>query len=66
MPPGSHSETTWHKSTFSGDGGCVEVMQLPDGGVSVRDAKDQDGPRLTFTAREWDAFTRGVLAGEFS
>jgi hypothetical protein len=66
MPEGSHSEPTWRKSTFSGEGGCVEVMRLPNGAVNVRDSKDLSGPHLTFSAQEWDAFTRGVRAGEFS
>ncbi len=46
-------------------GGCVGVSALPDGGVAVRDTKTADGPVLTFTAAEWDAFLRGVAAGEF-
>jgi hypothetical protein len=46
-------------------GGCIGVAALPDGGVVVRDTKSADGPVLTFTADEWDAFLRGVAAGEF-
>jgi hypothetical protein len=46
-------------------GGCIGVAALPDGGVAVRDTKTADGPVLTFTADEWDAFLRGVAAGEF-
>jgi hypothetical protein len=45
--------------------GCIGVAALPDGGVAVRDTKTADGPVLTFTADEWDAFLRGVAAGEF-
>ena len=45
--------------------GCVAVAALPDGGVAVRDTTTADGPVLTFTAEEWDAFLRGVEAGEF-
>lgn len=52
------------KSTFSGDGGCVEVAVSPVG-ARVRDSKDPAGPVLTFTEREWVAFVRGVRAGEF-
>ena len=34
----------------------------------IRDAEEPrpDAPRLTFTASEWDAFLRGVAAGEFT
>jgi hypothetical protein len=47
----------------------VEVAALPGGDeIVVRDAKDErpDAPTLHFTAAEWDAFLRGVLAGEFT
>ena len=57
----------WRKSSCSGNGGgnCVEVASLASGIVAVRDSKDPDGPRLTFTPAEWEAFTAGVRAGEF-
>jgi hypothetical protein len=57
---------TWRKSSYSGNngGGCVEVAQLP-GGVAIRDSKDPDGSRLTFSSEEWGAFVAGVMAGEF-
>ncbi|MEV0584142.1 DUF397 domain-containing protein [Nonomuraea sp. NPDC050310] len=59
-------ELVWRKSTFSGQhDNCVEVAALPDGGVAVRDSKDLDGPMLTFTPGEWDAFRAGMKAGEF-
>ena len=41
---------SWIKSSFSfSNGNCVEVASLPDGGVGVRDSKDQSGPVLQFT-----------------
>lgn len=46
------------------DGGCVEVG-VTDGLLRVRDSKNPNGPQLAFTAREWDAFVRGVRDGEF-
>ncbi len=57
---------TWRKSSYSGanGGGCVEVAQLPPV-VAVRDSKDPDGTRLTFSPGEWRAFVAGVKAGEF-
>lgn len=56
----------WVKSSFCGPGSCVEVHA---GAVSVqvRDSKlGQDSPVLTFSLEEWEAFLRGVKAGEFS
>lgn len=54
----------WRTSTLCDLNGCVEVA-LVDGKVAVRDAKDKASPVLLFTAREWEAFTGGVRAGEF-
>jgi Domain of unknown function (DUF397) len=64
MTEAHHGERTWRKSTFSGEGGCLEVCASA-GGVEIRDSKDPDGPRLSFTDVEWTAFTAGVRAGEF-
>ena len=33
--------------------------------VLVRDSKNPDGPVLTFTPDEWQAFLTGAQAGEF-
>ncbi|GIH99241.1 hypothetical protein Pta02_12500 [Planobispora takensis] len=72
------SRVTWRKSSRSTDGGdCVEVAVVPGGPAAsepgsasgglylVRDSKDPDGPALTFTSDEWDAFVTGVKRGEF-
>jgi hypothetical protein len=57
----------WRKSSWSsGNGGtCVEVARNLPGAVAVRDSKDPDGPKLTFTPDEWVAFTAGIKTGEF-
>lgn len=55
---------SWHKSTASGNDGCVEVALSADG-IWVRDTKDRPGPVLRFTRAEWDAFLTGVRQGEF-
>jgi hypothetical protein len=54
----------FRKSSFSGDGGCVQVASR-EGKILVRDSKDQDGPALTFSAEEWHYFIKGVKAREF-
>jgi hypothetical protein len=59
----------WRKSSYSSSNGgnCVEVAVARPGSarvVAVRDSKDPDGPVLAFTLAEWQAFVRGVQAGE--
>ncbi|GII91346.1 DUF397 domain-containing protein [Sinosporangium siamense] len=57
---------TWRKSRSSaGNGNCVEVACLGDGGRAVRDSKSPDRPKLVFTAGEWAALVAGVKDGEF-
>jgi hypothetical protein len=56
----------WVKSSFSGpQGNCVEVAQMDDGSVAIRNSRQPAGPALVFTAAEWDAFLTGARAGEF-
>ncbi|MER5419297.1 DUF397 domain-containing protein [Streptosporangium roseum] len=60
------TELAWQISTFSGEhDNCVAVAELPGGGRAVRNSKHPDGPVVTFTAGEWDAFVKGVKADEF-
>jgi len=60
--PGS----AWIKSSLSfSNSNCVEVANLSEGGIGVRDSKDTEGPVLRFTPGEWDAFIGGVRNGEF-
>lgn len=61
------SAAVWRKSSRSGGNGgqCVEVATNLPGMVAVRDSKDPDGPKLTFTPAEWRAFIGGVKTGEF-
>ncbi|MGH3615549.1 MAG: DUF397 domain-containing protein [Pseudonocardia sp.] len=59
------STEKYSKSSFSGNGGCVEVRRLGDGGVSLRDSKDASKPAHKFTPEEWRAFLAGVRNGEF-
>jgi uncharacterized protein DUF397 len=58
----------WRKASYSGSngGGCVEVASAPGAAVAVRDSKDPDGPRLAFTAGDWQAFLRQVKDGRLA
>ena len=62
--PGSGSH--WVKSSLSfSNGNCVEVANLSEGGVAVRNSRDPEGPVLRFTPGEWHAFLGGAQLGEF-
>ena len=63
---GPASGLSWVKSSFSfANGNCVEVADLPSGGVGVRNSRDAAGLVLNFTPDEWHAFLGGVHNGEF-
>lgn len=56
----------WVKSSkSSGNGNCVQVAEMPDGRIAVRDSKNPDGAQLHFTRAEWDAFIGGAHDYEF-
>jgi hypothetical protein len=48
----------WRKATYSGGngGGYVEVGAAPDALVAVRDSKDPNGSKLSFTPSAWRSF----------
>lgn len=49
----------------SGSGGCVEVGEMTDGQIAVRNSRERGTPPLRFTAGEWAAFVAGVKKGIF-
>lgn len=56
----------WRISSFSGNNGtCVEVADLADGRIAVRNSTDRTGPTVLFTRAEMDAWIKGCKAGEF-
>ncbi|HEY3692643.1 MAG TPA: DUF397 domain-containing protein [Pseudonocardiaceae bacterium] len=61
------SGVTWRKSRYSevDMNECVEVAELGDGAVAVRDSNNPNRPDLRFTASEWAAFVDGVRDDEF-
>ncbi|HEX4093263.1 MAG TPA: DUF397 domain-containing protein [Trebonia sp.] len=57
---------SWTKSSLShANGNCVEIADIADGQVGMRDSKDVTGPVLGITPEEWRAFLGGVRNGEF-
>lgn len=54
----------WRKSAASGGGNCVEVS-FAGASVLMRNSRSPQGPVLSFSLSEWDAFLTGVRDGEF-
>jgi len=56
----------WRKSTASNpSGNCVEMAELPDGSVAMRNSRYPAGPALVYTRAEVAAFLAGARNGEF-
>ena len=55
----------WARSSFCADKSCVEVALLDRDVVGVRDGKDASRPSLRISARDWESFLDGVVAGDF-
>jgi hypothetical protein len=59
------SAARWVRSRACSSDGCVEVAQLADGSVALRDSKDTRKAAHVFDRDEWAAFVSGVKNGEF-
>ncbi|MGW6455928.1 DUF397 domain-containing protein [Streptomyces sp. NPDC055078] len=47
---------SWHKSSHSGGGNCVEGASCPTTTIHIRDSKNPTGPRLSLPSPAWAAF----------
>ncbi|GII90067.1 DUF397 domain-containing protein [Sinosporangium siamense] len=66
MPASDLTNVAWRKSRRSNSqGNCVEVAELADGSVAVRNSRFPDGPALIYTRAEMRALVLGVKDGDF-
>lgn len=66
MPAQWLSMARWRKSRHSNpSGSCLEVAELPDAEIAVRNSRHPGGPALIFTVDELSAFILGAKDGEF-
>jgi hypothetical protein len=57
---------TWRKSRRSNSqGNCVELAELVDGSVAMRNSRHPHGPALVYTRAEVEALILGAKDGDF-
>ena len=56
--------TGWEKSLFSVSGNCVELAELADDTIGVRNSRDPEGDALVYTRGEIDALIMAARSGQ--
>jgi hypothetical protein len=59
----SEAAATWRRSSFCTNGSCAEIKS--DGDTVVLRNSTRPGFTVELTKAEWEAFKKGIVAGEF-
>lgn len=62
----AHTDLAWSRSSYCGNGACVEVAYTDNGQYVVRDGKHPDGGTLTFSKAGWAYLMGEFKAGKFN
>ncbi len=66
MRASSMQGIVWRKSRYSNSSGeCVQLAELPNQGIAIRNSRYPNGPALIYTYAEFAAFVHGVKKGDF-
>jgi hypothetical protein len=66
MPAATLRGARWLKARRSNSqGNCVELAELPDGGIALRNSRHPEGPALIYTRPEIEALILGAKDGDF-
>jgi hypothetical protein len=66
MPADELTGVAWRKSRRSNSqGNCVEMAELKNGSVAMRNSRHPSGPALVYTRAEVEALIMGAKDGDF-
>jgi hypothetical protein len=55
----------WRTSRSCAGGNCVQVGDVGDGSIAIRDSKNPGAGALIYTSSEWRDFLAGAKNGDF-